>query len=235
MTEQAKLPVNAFQNNYYQRHNQRRLEHLASLRLSMSEMTVLEVGAGIGDHTQFFLDRNCQVTSIEARANNLAILQDRFPQVRSILMDLDDASKGSHLSESFDIVYCYGLLYHLAKPAEGLQWMSHHCRNLFLLETCVQVGEKAEINPCKEYIDNPTQSFSGNGCRPTRSWIYGQLKQHFEFVYLPKTQPNHEQFPLDWTVAPPENCLTRSIFIGSRTPLSDAMLVQDLPMHQTRH
>ena len=230
------LPVNVFQSDDYQRHNQRRLEHLASLRLNLGHQTVLEVGAGIGDHTQFFLDRQCQVTSLEARADNLAILQARFPQVQAILLDLDapDANDSAGLP-LFDIVYCYGLLYHLAQPAAGLQWMAQHCQHLLLLETCVQVGEAEQINLCSENIADPTQSFSGQGCRPSRSWVYGQLKQHFEFVYLPTTQPNHEQFPLDWTVKPTGTELTRAIFIGSRQPLNDPVLVPTLPMQQTRH
>ncbi len=233
--EKQQLVVDAFQSDHYQRHNQCRLEHLASLRLDLSNRTVLEVGAGIGDHTRFFLDRNCQVTSIEARADNLAVLQARLPQVQAILMDLDNATNRVDFSVSFDIVHCYGLLYHLAEPAAGLSWMARHCRDLFLLETCVQIGEGEQINLCPEDVENPTQSFSGKGCRPNRGWIYQQLKQHFEFVYLPTTQPNHEEFPLDWTVTAAVDGLTRAIFIGSRQPLSDPILVPTLPMQQTRH
>lgn len=233
--EHINLAVEDFKSADYQRHNQRRLEHLASLRLPMSNMTILEVGAGIGDHTEFFLDRNCQVTSIEARANNLAILKRRFPQVQATLMDLDQPTNDIEHLALFDIVYCYGLLYHLAQPAAGLQWMAHHCRNLLLLETCVQVGREAQVNPCQEDITNPTQSISGQGCRPTRPWVYSELKKHFEFVYLPTTQPNHEEFILDWGVTPPQNALTRAIFIGSRHPLIEPLLVADLPMQQIRH
>jgi hypothetical protein len=54
-------PIDVFHSAHYQRHNQRRQEHLASLGLDISGATVLEVGAGIGDHTSFFLDRGCQI------------------------------------------------------------------------------------------------------------------------------------------------------------------------------
>jgi 16S rRNA A1518/A1519 N6-dimethyltransferase RsmA/KsgA/DIM1 with predicted DNA glycosylase/AP lyase activity len=46
-----------FHSNHYLRMNQRRLEHLASLGLPLSGRTVLELGAGIGDLSTFFLDR----------------------------------------------------------------------------------------------------------------------------------------------------------------------------------
>src|SRR5262245_59527575 len=40
-----------FHSDSYRRHNARRLEHLASLRLAVAHATVLEVGAGVGDHS----------------------------------------------------------------------------------------------------------------------------------------------------------------------------------------
>ncbi|HUK57003.1 MAG TPA: SAM-dependent methyltransferase, partial [Nitrospiria bacterium] len=42
-------PKDCFLSYHYQRHNQRRQEHLASLGLNIQGATVLEAGAGIGD------------------------------------------------------------------------------------------------------------------------------------------------------------------------------------------
>ena len=57
----------SFRGGHYQRHNARRQEHLASLQLDLAGKRVLEVGAGIGDHTTFFLDRECTVVATEPR------------------------------------------------------------------------------------------------------------------------------------------------------------------------
>ena len=54
-----------FRSPQYRRHNARRQEHLASLGLDLRHKSVLELGAGVGDHTVFFLDRDCVVTSVE--------------------------------------------------------------------------------------------------------------------------------------------------------------------------
>ena len=83
-------PESVFHAPFYLRHNQRRLEHLASLRLPLRETSVLEVGAGIGDHTGFFVDRHCDVTCLEAREENLRILKERYPQVVALRLDMDD-------------------------------------------------------------------------------------------------------------------------------------------------
>jgi hypothetical protein len=232
--ESKDSPVQYFQHYYYQRHNHRRLEHLATLGLPLRAATVLEVGAGIGDHTHFFLDRNCHVTSVEAREENLNILRLRYPQLDIRQLDLDHPQP--IFDQPFDIVYCYGLLYHLNKPAEAIEFMAHYCRQILLLESCVSYGDEEALNPCEEPVDDPTQSYSGQGCKPTRKWIYNQLQKWFEFVYLPTTQPYHGEFPIDWTIAPSTPAqLTRSIFVASKTELFNPQLIRDIPTRQCRY
>lgn len=229
-------PATFFQNEDYQRINQRRLEHLASLGLSLSGSTVLEVGAGIGDHTSFFLDRRCRVVSTEARAENLAIMRSRFPQLEIRHLDLD--SPDPTFNQSFDIIYCYGLLYHLRHPDQAIAYMAERCHKMLLLETCVSFGEEAQVNLCEEPAANPTQSVMGMGCRPTRIWVYQQLKQYFDYVYLPLTQPNHPQFPLEWNsdqVQKDQWDLVRAVFIASRQSLTHLSLTEDLVKIQVNH
>src|ERR1017187_8146206 len=84
--------------------NNRRLEHLASLRLPLHDVSVLEVGAGIGELTGFFVDRNCSVTSVDGRPGSLRILKDRYPAVECQVLDLDDP--GLRPSSEFDVVFC---------------------------------------------------------------------------------------------------------------------------------
>lgn len=225
-------PKKVFLTDHYQRINQRRLEHLASLGLNFAGSTVLEVGAGIGDHTGFFLDRGCQVVSTDAREENLNILKSRHPAVTAKRLNLDQPDHA--VNDAFDIVYCYGLLYHLRKPAEAIQFMSQHCRKMLLLETCVSFDGGESVNPSFEPAENPAFSFSGHCCRPTRKWVYRELKRHFEFVYLPVTQPNHVEFPVDWVTLPSGSHLTRSIFIASRQKLTNSLLTEEIPTLQTK-
>jgi FkbM family methyltransferase len=229
-------PAETFQAASYLRHNQRRQEHLATLGLNLANRSVLEVGAGIGDHTSFFIDRDCPVVITDGRVENVEMLRSRYPEFPVQLLDLNHPDPT--FQGQFDIVYCYGLLYHLHKPAEAIAFMAEHCQELLLLETCVSYGEEDQINICFEYATSPSQSISGQGCRPTRRWIFNQLKQHFDYVYLPLTQPNHPQFPLDWSIptnAETGETYTRAVFIASRKPIQNALLVEDVPMQQHRH
>src|SRR5262245_46388403 len=72
-------PRHAFHSFHYLRHNARRLEHLASLGIPVAGSRVLEVGAGMGDHSHFFFDRGCAVTITEARPELLARLRETYP------------------------------------------------------------------------------------------------------------------------------------------------------------
>ena len=72
----AALKVAAyFRSPQYCRHNCRRQEHLATLGLELDSKSVLELGAGVGDHTTFFLDRGCTVTSVKPRIENYRLFR----------------------------------------------------------------------------------------------------------------------------------------------------------------
>jgi hypothetical protein len=233
-----------FHSNHYLRINQRRLEHLASLGLPLSGRTVLELGAGIGDLSTFFLDRDNEVTSVEARSENIECMRtniaayynsypSRTPQRhRAVRLDLDK-DDGTFLGQ-FEIVHCYGILYHLRDPSRLIRLMDATCRRLCLVETCVSFGAHAAINPTPEEAALASQAFDGVGCRPTRTWILDALKSAFRHVYIPTTQPNHEEFPIDWTRPGPSGLLARAVFVASREPLASPLLADSLPDHQTR-
>ncbi len=232
-----------FRSPLYQRHNQRRQEHLASLQLDLVGKSVLEVGAGVGDHTLYFLDRDCPVVSLEARGENCQLFAETMQALeasgyskasRSKLVQGDVESLNGVITGNFDVVYCYGLLYHLEDPDAALSAMAARCRDLLLLETCVSFGGHEAPNPVSEPRSEPTQSFRGGGCRPTRPWIMNKLKALFAHVYVPRTQPAHEEFPLDWTVEQPSDRLTRATFVASRRPIVNEQLLDFLPERYTR-
>lgn len=223
-----------FHSDHYLRHNARRLEHLASLRITIAGMSVLEVGAGIGDHSHYYIDRGCVITITEARPKNLEYLRIRYPACNVQFLDMEHPS--SIQGAPFDVVHCYGLLYHLNNPDRAVEFLAQNVKKMLFLETCVSFGVGDHVNLTKEPQSNPTQAYSGTGCRPTRTWVFNKLQEVFKYVYLPKTQPCHEEFPLDWT-APEKHAVSfqRAIFIASREQLANDVLTPCLIMKQTRH
>jgi hypothetical protein len=164
-----------------------------------------------------------------SRASHLSSTLLRHRVVR-LDLETDDGT----LLGQFDIVHCYGVLYHLPDPWRLVRLMDATCQRLCLVETCVSFGAHAAINPTSEEAALASQAFHGVGCRPTRAWTVDALKGAFRHVYIPITQPNHEEFPVDWTQPGPGGLLARAVFVASREPLAAPLLVESLPDRQTR-
>lgn len=209
--------------------NNARLDHLASLGLPLSGKSVLEVGAGIGLLSHFFEERACKLIITDGNPNNVREMLRRFPHREAQLLDLNAATDLSFLGR-FQIIFCYGTLYHLSKPEQALRTLASVCDEMILLETCVALGKEPDIRFIKDWIAN-NQATSGIGCRPTRSWVMGRLRQDFGHSYIPRTQPRHPDFVLDWR-KPPDQLLYRSVFIGSKHPLRNPNLLEEIPEHQ---
>lgn len=208
--------------------NQARQEHLGSLDLPINNRSVLEVGAGIGLHTQFFLDRGCEVLITDGESNNVAEIQRRHPNHRSQVLDLDTAQSIQHLGR-FDIVYCYGLLYHLGQPQKALEVMSE-VSDMILLELICNARDDVSLDLVRD-PRGANQSTHGQGCRPSRRWILDQLNRIWGHGYITSTQPNHRDFPGDWSEPGTGN--TRAVFVGSRRPLDNQMLLKEPLVKQT--
>jgi SAM-dependent methyltransferase len=209
--------------------NRARQQHLASLGLDLEGKKVLEVGAGIGLHTPFFLERGCDVTVTDGRPENVAEIARRLPQVRTAVVDLEVDRPLGELGR-FDIVYCYGLLYHLGNPERALARLAEVCDGMLLLETAVSPGNHDELLFVRD-PDYLNQAVSGVGCRPTRLWVLNRLHMLFGHAYIPRSQPDHVDFPSDWK-QPPIQLMYRSIFVGSRAPLTRPTLDDAVPMMQ---
>jgi hypothetical protein len=224
----------AFQNPRYLRHNARRLEHLASLNLDLWGKSVLEFGAGIGDHSLFFLDRDCHVISIEPREENVACILQRhameaatFPKERHLVIRCGIEDSGLFLGTArFPVVHNYGLLYHLSDPESFLRQSASRCEGLYLLETAVCDLIEGDAAYVEDKTDL-TNSFNG-ACRLlSRREILDILSQCLPYVYIPVMQPAHEQFPKDWTAAPvARSNRHRAVFVGSTSPLSNPFLTE---------
>jgi hypothetical protein len=125
----------------------------------------------------------------------------------------------------------------VGRPAEALAWLAGRCDGVLLLETCVNGRLEPVMQSADEDMADPTQSLDGLGCRPSRLWVYLELRRHFERVYMPATQPEHPEFPLDWVAVAEGQAATsliRAVFVASRRELDNPLLAESLPMRQTR-
>jgi predicted O-methyltransferase YrrM len=215
--------------------NRARQDHLASLGLNLAHKTILEVGSGVGRHTGFFEKLGCTVFSTDARPENTTEHLRRYPHRKGLVEVADLNIPGSHKKfGKFDVIYCYGTLYHLGDPSLCLKDLSENCNELFLLETCVNSFDNNDVNCVMEEKQWKNQSFDGIGCRPSRDWILTELKKFYPYVYCTRYQPAHGDFPVKWPANPDEYTNTRSVIVASRNPLENKSLISEIPNSQKK-
>ena len=217
----ADLRLAAFREQNYLDINRARLQHLESLDLPLSQCRVLELGSGPGDLTGFYVERGCKVVAVDAREECLEPIRQRYPKVETRQVDLNHPEPLRELGQ-FDVIHCYGILYHLEEPARLIAFAGE-AAGLLVMETCLSAGTGAGLVFADETADY-TQSFTAKGCRPTRAWVFTELAKAFPFVYLTRTQPNHREFPTDWNGSLDHFKNIRSVFVGSRVELPETHL-----------
>jgi len=209
-----------FLSQAYQEINIERLKHLDGLGLDLTGRRVIDLGAGIGDHSLFYLMKDCHVTALEGRSDLVDFIRYRLG-IPAVTCDMETDLALLRSYSGFDFVHCYGLLYHLSNPAEFLAAAANVGETL-LLETIVSPDDSGEANLVAEDRTNATQAVSGLGCRPNRRWLFAAMKALFPFVYVPFRQPRHPQFPCMWEA--PNTTHSRVVFIGSHSPVQSREL-----------
>jgi SAM-dependent methyltransferase len=198
--------------------NEARLTHLASLDLPIDGRRVLEVGAGVGRLTGFFIDRGCSIVVTEARAENVAELRRRLPTVDVAEADVEESLK--HLG-SFDVVFCYGVLYHLESPLRALRNMAAVCADLLLIETMV-CDARVPVVRLDDETKSVNQALRGLAHRPSPSYLALALNRvGFDHVYAATHPPDHPDYRFSWLDnldTARDGALLRGVFVASRTP-----------------
>jgi SAM-dependent methyltransferase len=210
---------------HYEAITQARMAHLEELRLPLAGRSVLDVGSGIGRLLDPFVSADCDVTCIDGRESNIEVLRREYPGRRAFTVDVETDA----LLElgQFDIVFCYGLLYHLADPMHFIKRAAGICRELLLIETCIADAGEPLVKLVRDSIDE-TQSLHGFGCRPSPNYVKLSLMlAGFEYVYVPLVPPDHPEFLFQHLGDGQylrDGRSMRQIFVSSRTPLEAATL-----------
>src|SRR5580692_6243260 len=149
--------------------NRARLAHLESLGLPLSGKSVLDVGCGVGHLAQFFVERGCRTVCVDARNENIDRLRALYPDLEAAVANVETDRLANF--GVFDIVFCYGLLYHLANPVAGLANIAEACGGLLLLETMIADHPLPLCRLADEPTETLNQAVGGVGSRPTPAFV----------------------------------------------------------------
>jgi SAM-dependent methyltransferase len=206
--------------------NRARLDHLRSLELPLSGQRVLDIGCGVGHLAQFFVEAGCDVYCVDGRIENVQRLKKLYPDLRAGVFNLE-RDRISELGR-FDILFAYGLLYHLENPFQALQKLASICDELLILETMVADHHLPLVRMAEE-TSTYSQALGNIGCRPTPSFVVLALRAaNFEHIYAPKAPPKHPDFIFTWNddlSDSRDGHLLRCVFVASRHPLQRSGLM----------
>jgi SAM-dependent methyltransferase len=210
--------------------NEARLRHLASLGLPLERRRVLDVGCGVGHLARFFVERGCDVLCVDGRSQNVERLRELYPHLKARVLDIE-SDPVAELGR-FDVVLAYGVLYHLENPFRALRTFASLTEDLLLIETMVADHHLPLVRLAEE-TSTYSQALRNVGSRPTPSFVVMVLRQAgFGHVYAPRTPPDHPDFRFEWRGDLADNRgghLLRCVFIASRRPLENSLLVSLLP------
>ncbi len=206
--------------------NRARLAHLESLGLPLSGKSVLDAGCGVGHLAQFFVERGCHTVCVDARSENIDRLRALYPDLEAAVANVETGRLADF--GVFDIVFCYGLLYHLANPVAGLANIAEACGGLLLLETMIADHPLPLCRLADEPSETLNQAVGGMGSRPTPAFVAMALTRlGFPFVYAPLIPPGHPDFEFEWRgdfADSRDGHLLRCIFVASRSKLENSRL-----------
>jgi SAM-dependent methyltransferase len=175
--------------------NRARIEHALSLGILRPGQRVLDAGCGVGHLANTLGRHGCRVRCIDGREGNIASLRQRYPDLEATVEDTEGDL--DHLGR-FDVVFCYGLLYHLENPMRALRSFARLCTGQLLLETMV-CDHEAPLMLLADETGTVSQALHGLGARPTPSFLTLALNRAgFRFVYRTARVPAHDDFRFDW-------------------------------------
>jgi 2-polyprenyl-3-methyl-5-hydroxy-6-metoxy-1,4-benzoquinol methylase len=217
-----------FDQPFYDDITQARIQHLKLLNLSLKGKKLIDVGSGIGRFSDFFYDQGCEVFCIDGRPENIQTLRSLYPELRAEVVDVESQELLDY--GNFDVVFCYGLLYHLSDPFGFIKNAYKICNEMMIIETCITDADDLILRLIPENQTDLSQALHAIGCRPSPSYIITCLKLcGFKYIYTPIELPNHVQFRYqrsnDFSYLK-KGHLIRGIFVASHQEIVNEKLQQ---------
>lgn len=154
--------------------------------------TALDVGCGIGFFANFLASLGLKTTAFDGRANNIAEAQTRYPDIEFHVLDVED-----HIVQKlgvFDLVLCFGLLYHLENPFRAIRNLHALTGKILFVESRV-TPEKQPVAALVDECQGQDQGLRHIAFIPSETCLTKMLySAGFPAVYKLTTFPTHEEF-----------------------------------------
>ncbi len=154
--------------------------------------TALDAGCGVGHFARRLHDWGYRVVGFDGREGNIIEARKRVPSAVFHCFDVEDP----HVRqlEAFDLVLCFGLLYHLENPFAAVRNLAAMTRHALILETIIAPGD----GPTAALVDEfrgQDQGLRHLALIPTQLTFTKMLyRSGFAHVYQVRDLPDHDDF-----------------------------------------
>ena len=167
---------------------------IPALKSSLGIKTALDLGCGLGHFTSFLSEMGLDVLGVDGREENVLESRRRYPHLKFEVADAQDPRLSS--LGQFDLVFCYGLLYHLENPFATVRSICKMARKLVTVEGVVYPSPE----PVLVLLDENSaedQGLNYVAYYPSEAALAKMLaKSGFPECYLPATTPDHAVYRL---------------------------------------
>jgi SAM-dependent methyltransferase len=183
-----------FDSDYTQRYTKVRQEFtkefLADFRKQEPLESAADVGCGVGHFSQFLSELGLQVVAMDGRQENVDEGARRCPGITFLVRDVEDQTLPQ--VGTFDLVLCFGLLYHLENPFRAIRNLYSMTAKVLLVEAMCVPGKESSLELMDEY-QVEDQALNYVAFYPTESCIIKMLyRAGFPFVYRFRVLPANE-------------------------------------------
>jgi len=162
------------------------------LKPALNLSTALDAGCGVGFFGKILQDAGLSVRAFDGRIENVEEARSRFPQIsfeRGNVENPDIRKLGQ-----FDLVLCFGLLYHLENPFLAIRNLYALTGKCLLLESMCFPDEEPWML-LREEPNREDQSLTDVAFYATEGGLVKMLyRAGFTWVYRMSTLPDHDDF-----------------------------------------
>jgi SAM-dependent methyltransferase len=167
-------------------------EILAELRGSLTLETAIDVGCGVGYFSELLRSQGLSVVGIDGRAENVAEAGQRYTGILFREVNAEDPKLA--MLGSFDVCFCFGLLYHLENPFLAVRNLRALTKKVLLVEAVTFPGR----DPVMALIDEEVHEDQGLrhfAFYPTEACLIKMFyRSGFPYVYELISQPAHPEY-----------------------------------------
>lgn len=185
------------------------------LKSALGLSSAVDVGCGVGFFSQTLAECGLRVCGFDARPENVAEARKRFPGIPFGEANIE----GREICQlgRFDVVLCFGLLYHLENPLKAVRNLRAITEKCLFLESLCLPEEKCTLL-LREEPRQDDQSLHAVACYPSESTLVKMLYQAgFAKVYGLTLLPDHDDFR-----ETREHKQRRTVLLASLVPIDGA-------------